>query len=549
MLNTIRRQGRFFVLLAAVLSSMGAVSTRAQVADATYVPSKVMWATTRANVSTGPGTSYPTLGLLKVGEEVRVIARAGDWYELEPRTDQPRRFVPAPLLSATRGTFEALLYRGGTYRGPTRTGRPHGHGTLAWPDGDRYEGDFVDGKEHGRGITTWGKGSQWEGDRYEGGYAEGEEHGYGVYTWASGERYEGDHVDGKEHGRGIFTWASGERYEGDVADGKMHGYGTKTYPDGRVERGEWRDGAFVAATSRPSSTQPPQSAKAASVEPSWGASVVSWFRSSDLSFDFPTVIVFLVFATGIVWAFDAAVLAPRRLAVARRAEGGPKNGVVAPAPRLVRFAKGYFPIFLIVLILRSFIVEPFRIPSISMMPTLLTGDFIAVSKFGYGIRLPAIDTKIVPVGLPQRGDVVVFRFPDDPATPVIKRVVGLPGDRIGYYDKVLYINGERVAQSAGWHYGALGSGAVMNGASMRRERIADAEHAILAEPGVPSADGDAVVPEGHYFVLGDNRDRSSDSRDWGAVPEDLLIGKAFRIWMNWDFGHGIHWDRIGKGIK
>ena len=186
---------RFLVLLAAVLCAMGAAATKAPAADATYVPSKVMWATKRTNVGAGPGTSYETVGLLEVGEEVRVIARIGNWYQLEPRTEQPRRFVPASLLRATGGTAGALLYRGGTYRGPTRSGRPHGRGTLTWPEGDRYEGDFVDGKEHGRGTTTWGKGSQWEGDRYEGEYVDGEEHGHGVYTWATGERYEGDHVD------------------------------------------------------------------------------------------------------------------------------------------------------------------------------------------------------------------------------------------------------------------------------------------------------------------------------------------------------------------
>ena len=156
-------------------------------------------------------------------------------------------------------------------------------------------------------------------------------------------------------------------------EGELHGYGIETDPSGSVTQGEWRDGAFVAATSRPSSTQTQQSAKAASAEPSWGAFVVSSFRSGDLRFDFPTLIVLLVLATGIVWAFDAAVLARRRRAVARQAEGTPEDVVVAPAPRLVKFSKGFFPVFLIVLVLRSFIVEPFRIPSNSMMPTLLTG--------------------------------------------------------------------------------------------------------------------------------------------------------------------------------
>ena len=267
-----------------------------------------------------------------------------------------------------------------------------------------------------------------------------------------------------------------------------------------------------------------------------------------MRFDFPTLIVLLVFATGIIWAFDSAVLARRRRAVARQDEGASPEVVVAPPSRLVEYSKSFFPVFLIVLVLRSFIVEPFRIPSNSMMPTLLTGDFILVNKFDYGIRLPVIDTKIVDIGLPERGDVVVFRFPDDPATPFIKRVVGVPGDRIGYYDKVLYINDEPMDQSPIGSYVGVGSGAAMSGASLRVERLARANHQILVQPGARSVQGEAVVPEGHYFVLGDNRDNSRDSRYWGTVSEDLLIGKAFRIWMNWDFGHGIDWKRIGKAI-
>ena len=267
-----------------------------------------------------------------------------------------------------------------------------------------------------------------------------------------------------------------------------------------------------------------------------------------MRFDFPTLIVLLVFATGLVWAFDAAVLARRRRAAARQA-GGVEEGVAeTPPSRIVEYSKSFFPVFLIVLVLRSFIVEPFRIPSNSMMPTLLTGDFILVNKFNYGIRLPVIDTKVVDIGLPERGDVVVFRFPEDPSTPFIKRVVGVPGDRIAYYDKILYINDQPMEQSLVGRYVGVGSGAVMSGASLRVEQLADIEHHILIQPEAYSVQGAAEVPEGHYFVLGDNRDNSRDSRYWGTVSEELLIGKAFRVWMNWDFGHGIDWNRIGKSI-
>ena len=267
-----------------------------------------------------------------------------------------------------------------------------------------------------------------------------------------------------------------------------------------------------------------------------------------MRFDFPTLIVLLVLATGLVWAFDAAVLARRRRAAAREGEGAAEGVMAAPPSRIVEYSKSFFPVFLIVLVLRSFIVEPFRIPSNSMMPTLLTGDFILVNKFDYGIRLPVVDTKILDVGLPERGDVVVFRFPEDPSTPFIKRVVGVPGDRIAYYEKILYVNDEPMEQSPAGRFVGVGSGAVMTGANLRVERLVDVEHHILVQPEARTVQGTAVVPEGHYFVLGDNRDNSRDSRYWGTVSEEFLIGKAFRIWMNWDFGHGIDWKRIGKRI-
>ena len=267
-----------------------------------------------------------------------------------------------------------------------------------------------------------------------------------------------------------------------------------------------------------------------------------------MRFDFPTIIVLLVIGTGLIWAFDAAVLSRRRRVTVRDADTVGKSLPTQTPSRLVEYARSFFPVFLIVLLLRSFFVEPFRIPSNSMMPTLLTGDFILVNKFNYGIRLPVVDTKIVDVGMPVRGDVVVFRYPEDPSTPFIKRVVGVPGDRIGYYDKVLYVNDEPMNQIPIGRYVGVGSGAVMSGASLRTEPFGETEHQILVQPRAHSVQGSAVVPQGHYFVLGDNRDNSRDSRYWGTVPDELLIGRAFTIWMNWDVGHGFDWKRIGMSI-
>ncbi|TDJ16553.1 MAG: signal peptidase I [Gammaproteobacteria bacterium] len=271
-----------------------------------------------------------------------------------------------------------------------------------------------------------------------------------------------------------------------------------------------------------------------------------------MRFDFPTIMVLLVVASGLIWALDAFVLARRRRsAVPDVAEGvdGEQAAQPRPVPKIVEYARSFFPVFLIVLLLRSFLIEPFRIPSGSMMPTLLVGDFILVNKFVYGIRLPVSDYKIFEVSQPERGDVVVFRYPLDPSTPFIKRVVGLPGDRIAYYNKVLYINGQQADQRLVGTYTGHGSGANMTGASLKQETLKPITHPILIQTGYPSVDGKLVVPEGHYFVLGDNRDNSRDSRYWGTVPEELLIGKAFAVWMNWDLGNGIDWTRVGMSIE
>ncbi|MGB7932513.1 MAG: signal peptidase I [Gammaproteobacteria bacterium] len=275
-----------------------------------------------------------------------------------------------------------------------------------------------------------------------------------------------------------------------------------------------------------------------------------------MNFDFPTLLVAATFFTGVAWAADALVLAPRRAGKARQLERqgmSPESREVAAVlkePTWIEYCKSFFPVILAVLLLRSFLVEPFRIPSGSMMPTLLVGDFILVNKYDYGVRLPVLNTKIIDIGEPKRGDVVVFRYPKDPSVDYIKRVVGLPGDRIGYYNKILHINGKPVAQVPAGVYVGKGSGVSMSGAGERQEQLGDVQHQILVMPRTPGLEGEYVVPENEYFVMGDNRDNSNDSRYWGTVPEENLVGKAFRIWMNWDSANGgIEWDRIGKKIQ
>ncbi len=230
-------------------------------------------------------------------------------------------------------------------------------------------------------------------------------------------------------------------------------------------------------------------------------------------------------------------------------------------PVLVDYAKSLFPIFFIVLILRSFIFEPFRIPSQSMMPNLWVGDFILVNKFSYGVRLPVLNTEILDTGKPKNGDVAVFRYPVNPSINFIKRVIGIPGDHVVYRNKLLYINDQLIPQKMLGAYHGEGSGKKMNGAIHKSENLLGAEHDILMTPNKPdmshlffslffnNGDIDMVVPKGHYFVMGDNRDESHDSRFWGLVPEDNLVGKAFLIWFNWDMGQGLFWERIGSTIK
>src|SRR5690606_18790778 len=230
------------------------------------------------------------------------------------------------------------------------------------------------------------------------------------------------------------------------------------------------------------------------------------------------------FVTGLIWAFDALLFARRR----NEASG---RGARATEPLIVEYAKSFFPILLLVLLIRSFLFEPFRIPSGSMMPTLLEGDFIFVNKFAYGLRLPVLNTEIVPLGSPERGDVVVFKLPSDPNVNYIKRVVGLPGDVVVYSPSTqqLPINGEPLPLEVKGAYEGE------PGVQLAREKLGEREHDVLLTPRRPSEGGTYVVPEGHYFVMGDNRDNSKDSRYEGVefIPEDRLVGKAVRIWMNW----------------
>jgi len=248
-----------------------------------------------------------------------------------------------------------------------------------------------------------------------------------------------------------------------------------------------------------------------------------------MSWNFSLILFILLLVTGLIWLVDIALLRSKR-------DGR--------APWWIEYAVSFFPVILIVFVLRSFLIEPFRIPSGSMLPTLESGDLIVVNKFSYGVRLPILNVKVVDTGTPKRGDVMVFRYPVDPKVDYIKRVVGLPGDEVLYEDKRLIINGQEVSRQRDGDYFDSDRAAY---AARYAETLGDAVHGILIDDRpfnlvwrYPAPDGcqslrngmRCVVPDGHYFVMGDNRDNSQDSRYWGFVPDENIVGKAFFIWMN-----------------
>jgi len=251
---------------------------------------------------------------------------------------------------------------------------------------------------------------------------------------------------------------------------------------------------------------------------------------------FALFLLTLLVLTGAVRALDLAWLRKGRAESAKQ-------------PWWIEYSISFFPVILIVFALRSFLVEPFKIPSGSMIPTLLIGDFILVNKYAFGIRVPVLNRKLVEIGRPQRGDVMVFRYPEDPSLDYIKRVVGLPGDRIEYRGKRLTINGTPVPVRQIDDYLSKER---MQFSHRFIETLGAVEHEILVEDDAPAfvpqvrsfpfsgnchynMSGLAcTVPPGHYFMMGDNRDNSSDSRVWGFVPDENIVGRAFFIWLNFN---------------
>jgi len=300
---------------------------------------------------------------------------------------------------------------------------------------------------------------------------------------------------------------------------------------------------------------------------------------------FSTILVLVTLISGLIWLIDVVFFAPKRKEKLALAQSGSKQlsdeaiDKIVREPMIVETAHSIFPVIAFVMILRSFIYEPFQIPSGSMMPTLLVGDFILVEKFSYGLRDPVWRTKLVETGEPERGDVFVFKYPENPAIDYIKRVVGLPGDSVIYRNKQLTIQPKcstdnvcpepLVIEHVELNQGEFSQENVP--LTRYTETISGFAHDILINPSRPdfrqhfyqqtgTQNGEFIVPEGQYFAMGDNRDNSTDSRFWGFVPEANLVGKAVAIWISFEFDRepsgflptwvpsGVRFERTG-GIK
>ena len=256
--------------------------------------------------------------------------------------------------------------------------------------------------------------------------------------------------------------------------------------------------------------------------------------SNALIINLALILTLLTLFTGVVVALDKIVW--------KTADDDSRDAAPGAVRTLVEYSRSFFPVLLFVLIIRSFIFEPFRIPSGSMMPTLLEGDFIFVKKFAYGLRLPVSEVKVVATGSPKRGDVIVFRLPSDPSINYIKRVIGLPGDKIVYEHQRLTINGKTMDLK-------MDADDSFNVPVYSEDLDGRVHDILVTNSQISMRDGTYRVPKGHYFVMGDNRDRSRDSRFIGAIPEEFLVGEAVRIWMHFVPWNMPDWGRIGQKIQ
>lgn len=255
----------------------------------------------------------------------------------------------------------------------------------------------------------------------------------------------------------------------------------------------------------------------------------------NIFFDIPFILTSITLITGVVALLDVLFL------VKKRSDDKP--------PLLIEYARAFFPVFLLVLLIRSFLICPYKVPTGSLEPTVLPGEFLLVNQYVYGLRLPVFNTKIWSIGEPKRGDITLFRPPHDPSRPFVKRVIGLPGDHVVYRHKILTVNGNVMWQTP-FGMDLTTEADLPVQVQVKLENLDQVTHKIFIRPGRKMwEDIDVVVPPHSYFMMGDNRDNSNDSREWGVVPEENLIGRAIVIWMSWDSTRSrVRFDRIGTRI-
>jgi len=269
-----------------------------------------------------------------------------------------------------------------------------------------------------------------------------------------------------------------------------------------------------------------------------------------MNFNFELILFYATLVTGIIVLMDVIWFAPVRHRKNSALKAKSITASQMKLPLVIDYSRSFFPILLLVFLLRSFLYEPFRIPSGSLEPTLLIGDLILVNKFDYGVRLPIMHKMIYPLGNPQRGDILIFRWPPNPSFDFIKRVIGVPGDHISYLNKTVYINGNKMPQQFIAYANTENESGGESKVEEREEDLMGIKHKIYVDPSRSSVDyKDIVVPAGMYFVMGDNRDDSADSRYFGFVPDSHIVGKAVAIWMSWDSKqHNVRWNRLAKVV-
>ncbi len=257
-----------------------------------------------------------------------------------------------------------------------------------------------------------------------------------------------------------------------------------------------------------------------------------------MNYDFPFYLTLLVIITGVLTLIDKLFFEKKRMLTRKK------------MPWYFDYARSFFPALLLVWIIRSFIVQPYRVPTGSLEPTVMPGDFILVKQYSYGVRLPVSQTKLFGKGEPKRGDIALFYYPEDTSTRFVKRVIGLPGDHVVYKNKILTLNGKEMSQTEIGPDLNEDPGMLPQPVMKMREDLDGVSHYIFIDKEKTNGpEVDVTVPANHYFMMGDNRDNSADSRYWGFVPEEYLIGQAFAVWMSWDSNNTrVRWNRLFIGI-